>query len=262
MRKKLVVGNWKLHGSLVKNEKLMLELAAELEGLANVDYGICLPYPYLFQAQQLLTNTSVLWGAQNVSQFISGAYTSSVSASMIADFGCAFAIVGHSERRSYSHESNQMAIVRVKRTVEAGIVPIYCVGETVTEHEKGQAKRVIKAQVLALLNLHQKTLMQAKSVGMVIAYEPVWAIGTGQAAKPEHAQAIHQFIRSLIARRDPSFAEKIRIIYGGSLSPENACSLFTMPDIDGGLVGRCALNASSFKAVCELAADTSQCTAI
>lgn len=259
MRRKLVIGNWKLHGSLAENEKLMLALVTALKGLNNVDYGICLPYPYLFQAQKILANTSVLWGAQNVSQFLNGAYTSSVSASMIADFGCTFAIVGHSERRSYSHESNQKAVVRVKRAVDAGIAPIYCVGETLAEHEKGQAKSVIEAQILALFKLDAKTLVRAKSIGLVVAYEPVWAIGTGRAARPEQAQEIHQFIRALIAGEDAAFAEKIRIIYGGSLTPENACSLLTMPDIDGGLVGRCALDAHMFRKVCEVAADTRVC---
>lgn len=259
MRKKLVVGNWKLHGSLAENEKLMHELVDQLKHLHNADFGICLPYPYLFQAQKILAKTPILWGAQNVSQFYDGAYTSSVSASMVAEFGCTLAIIGHSERRSYSHESNQKAVTRVKRAVDAGITPIYCVGETLAEHELGQAKSVIEEQVLALFGLDDATYAHAKALGLVIAYEPVWAIGKGQAAKPEQAQTMHQFIRALIADRDKKFAENVRIIYGGGLTPENACTLLTMPDIDGGLVGRCSLNAIEFRRIGEVASDTKQC---
>lgn len=256
MRKKLVVGNWKLHGSLVENEKLLDEIATQLKDLRNIDCGVCLPYPYLFQAQRKLANTSILWGAQNVSQFLAGAYTSSVSAKMIADFGCSFAIVGHSERRSYSHESNQKAVIRIKRAVDAGITPIYCVGETLAEYGLGQTKKIIEAQILAIFGLDAITLSRAKAVGLVVAYEPVWAIGTGHAAQPAQAQMVHHFIRALIAQHDADFAEKVRIIYGGSLTPVNACSLLIMPDIDGGLVGHCALNALTFKAICEMAAHT------
>jgi len=256
MRKKLVVGNWKLHGSLVENERLLFEIATQLENLNNIDCGVCLPYPYLFQAQKLLANTAVLWGAQNVSQFIDGAYTSSVSAGMIADFGCSLVIVGHSERRSYSHESNQKAVTRIKRAVDAGITPIYCVGETLAEHGLNHTKKVIEAQILAIFDLDAVSLARVKMVGLVIAYEPVWAIGTGHAALPQQAQAVHHFIRTIIAQHDSDFAKKIRIIYGGSLTPENARSLLIMPDIDGGLVGRCALNVQAFRVICEVAAHT------
>ncbi len=251
-----MVGNWKLHGSLVENEKLLFEISTQLKDLNNIDYGVCLPYPYLFQAQQLLANTSILWGAQNVSQFTNGAYTSSVSAKMIADFGCSLVIVGHSERRSYSHESNQKAAIRIKRAVDAGITPIYCVGETLAEYGLNQTKKIIEVQILAIFDLDAVSLARLKMVGLVIAYEPVWAIGTGHAALPEQAQAVHHFIRAIFALHDVVFAERVRIIYGGSLTPENACSLLMMPDVDGGLVGRSALDVLAFKAICEVAAHT------
>ncbi len=256
MRKKLVVGNWKLHGNLAENEKLLVEIAAQLNGIKNIDCGICLPYPYLFQAQRNLVNTSILWGAQNVSQFTGGAYTSSVSASMIADFGCSLVIIGHSERRSYSHESNQTAVIRIKRAVDAGITPIYCVGETLVEYDLEQTKSIIEAQILAVFDLDAISLARLKAVGLVIAYEPVWAIGTGHTALPEEAQKVHYFIRTILAQYDADFAESVRIIYGGSLTPENACSLMMMPEIDGGLVGRCALDVLAFKAICEITAYT------
>ncbi len=262
MRKQLMVGNWKLHGNLVENETLLLALATELTQLDNVDCGICLPYPYLFQAQKILADTRIAWGAQNVSQFLTGAYTASVSANMIADFGCSYVIVGHSERRTYSYESNQTAVIRIKRAVDAAITPIYCVGETLQEHAAGQTKQIIEAQVLALFDLDDRTLRHAKAINLVIAYEPVWAIGTGYPAEPNHIQEIHAFIRGLIKQYDVYFAEKLRIIYGGSLTPDNACSILPLPDIDGGLVGHSALNVPAFKKICHVASHTSVCEII
>ncbi|QVL46491.1 MAG: triose-phosphate isomerase [Methylophilaceae bacterium] len=258
-RKQLVVGNWKLHGNLLENERLLLAMAIDLTQLSNVDCGICLPYPYLFQAQKILADTRIGWGAQNVSQFVHGAYTASVSAEMIADFDCSYVIVGHSERRTYSHESNQTAVTRIKRAVDAAITPIYCVGETLEEHAAGQTKQMIEAQVLAIFDLDETTLSQAKAVNLVIAYEPVWAIGTGYAADPDHVQAIHSFIRRLIKQYDADFAKKVRIIYGGSLTPDNACSILTLPDIDGGLVGHSALNVLAFTQICRVASNTGAC---
>lgn len=254
-RKPLVIGNWKLNGSLAVNEQRMLATVEALRGLNQIDVGLCLPYPYLFQAQKLLSNTSVMWGAQNVSQFERGAYTSCVSAAMVAEFGCAFAIIGHSERRLYSAENSGKAVIRIKRAVDAGITPIYCIGETQAEHASGDIKSVIEAQVLALFDLDAATLVRVKSFGIVVAYEPVWAIGAGQAATPEQAQSMHAWIRLLLARHDAELAEKTRIIYGGSLRPDNASALFNMPDIDGGLVGRAALHAKNFAEICVAATD-------
>ncbi|MGQ0442490.1 MAG: triose-phosphate isomerase [Methylophilaceae bacterium] len=260
MRRKLVVGNWKLNGNLAKNQALISHLLERLQGLDAADFAICVPYTYLFQAQKLLTNTNLLWGSQNVSQFGEGAYTSSISAAMVADFGCTFAIIGHSERRALSNESNQKAARRFTRAVSAGITPIYCVGETLEERDSGLAENVVKNQMLTIVyGLDDSMFERAKQVNTVIAYEPVWAIGTGLTASPQQAQAMHLFIRNLIATRDADFAKKVRIIYGGSLTPANACSMLIMPDIDGGLVGRCSLAAEDFSQICRLACDTSQC---
>lgn len=245
-RKPFVVGNWKLNGSLAENKTLMQATVDALPGLNQIDVGLCLPYVYLFQAQKILANTPVMWGAQNVSQFVQGAYTACISADMVAEFGCQLAIIGHSERRLYSAETSQKAAVRIKRAADAGIAPIYCVGETQEEHAAGHAKQIIAAQVQALLDLEIASLEKVKSVGLVIAYEPVWAVGAGQAATPELVQSMHSFIRHLLAKHDTEFAKKTRIIYGGSLTPDNAYAIFKMPDIDGGLVGRASLNAQFF----------------
>lgn len=252
MRKPVVIGNWKLNGGLAENKTRLLELVQTLSYQRHVDIGVCLPYPYLFQAQQLLANTSIMWGAQNVSQYIQGAYTACVSAEMLADFGCKIVIIGHSERRLYSAENSEKAIMRIKRAIDAGITPIYCIGESKKEHEAGLAKKVIADQLNALFECHDVTLNMD---GLMIAYEPVWAIGTDQAATPNQAQTIHMFIRSLIAKYDQVLSEKTRIIYGGSLTPDNASALFNMPDIDGGLVGRASLNADAFADICGAAAN-------
>lgn len=253
MRRPLVVGNWKLNGSLAENETRMQATAGALKNINQVDIGLCLPYVYLFQAQQLLANTNIMWGAQNVSQFEQGAYTACVSAEMVAEFGCQLAIVGHSERRHYSAENSAKAVMRIKRAVDAGITPIYCIGETQEEHAAGDAKRVLAEQLMALFDLDKASLEKIKSFGMDIAYEPVWAIGADQAATPELAQNMHLFIRDLLAKHDAVFAEKTRIIYGGSVTPDNAKALFEMPDIDGGLVGRASLDAHAFSSICAAA---------
>jgi triosephosphate isomerase len=254
MRRKLVVGNWKLNGSLAKNQALIAGLVDRLRDKNTADFAICVPYTYLFQAQALLTGTNIFWGAQNVSQFEKGAYTSSISAQMVADFDCAYAIIGHSERRAISNESNQKAAKRFIRAVNEGITPIYCVGETLEERESGFAENVVKNQILAITHgLDQSNFERAKQVNTVIAYEPVWAIGSGQAATPEQAQAMHAFIRSLIAEKDADFAKTVRILYGGSMTPNNARALLAMPDIDGGLIGRCALSVDDFAQICDFA---------
>ena len=254
LRRQLVVGNWKLHGSIAKNQALIAQLIDSLQYLHHADFAVCVPYPYFFQAQDLLTGTNIAWGSQNVSQFDHGAYTSSISASMIAEFGCKFAIIGHSERRSLSHESNEKAAIRFTRALSAGITPIYCVGETLAEHESGHAQQIVHDQVLAITQgLDDAMFAAAKQLGAVIAYEPVWAIGTGQAATAEQAQTMHAYIRQLIAARDEDFSQKVRIIYGGSVTPKNAYHILTMPDIDGSLVGRSALIAADFAGICAIA---------
>lgn len=253
MRRPLVVGNWKLNGSLAVNEARMQAIVGAEKDIHQIDIGLCLPYVYLFQAQQLLANTNIMWGSQNVSQFEQGAYTACVSADMVAEFGCQLAIVGHSERRHYSAENSAKAVIRIKRAVDAGITPIYCIGETQAEHAAGEAKKVLAAQLMALLDLDKICLEKIKSFGLVMAYEPVWAIGADQAATPELAQSMHAFIRDLLSKFDAEFAQKTRIIYGGSVTPENAKALFNMPDIDGGLIGRASLDAHAFSSICAAA---------
>ncbi len=254
MRRKLIVGNWKMYGGLEQNQILITKLIENLRDIKGGDFAICVPYPYLFQAQKLLSGTNILWGAQNVSPFEEGAFTASISASMIADFDCSFAIIGHSERRAVTHDSNQSAAKRFAQTLHAGITPIFCVGETMAERMAGIAHRIVTNQMRALLDgLDAKTFELAEKLNAVIAYEPVWAIGASQTASPPEAQSMHVLIRQLIAKRDPEFAKKVRIIYGGSVTPANAGAIFSMPDIDGGLIGRSSLNPEDFKRICEIA---------
>ncbi len=260
MRRKFVLGNWKLNGSLQENERLFNALVTRLKSLRAADFAVCVPFTYLFQAQALLSSTNIAWGAQNASQFESGAYTSSISAKMIAEFDSKFVIIGHSERRTLSNESNQKAARRFARVVNAHLTPIYCVGETLEELEAGISANVVKNQILAITHgLDDDIFASAKKVNMVIAYEPVWAIGNGQAATSNQAQAMHLFIRNLIAKVDPGFAKTIRIIYGGSMTPANAFGLLSMPDVDGGLIGRCALSANEFSQICDIANQLSLC---
>lgn len=254
MRNPLVVGNWKLHGSLRANRLLLSELKISLSTLTQTDIALCLPYVYLFQAQQLLHDSHIGWGAQNVSQFEEGAYTSCISAQMVAEFGCQYTVIGHSERRALKLESNQVAAKRLMNALNAGLTPIFCVGETLEERESGIAEHIVKNQMLNVVyGLDDAHFALTKKLNMVIAYEPVWAIGTGHHAEPDQAQSMHAFIRGLLAERDPLFASQVRIIYGGSMTPQNADGLLSMPDIDGGLVGRASLIVKDFVAICQTA---------
>lgn len=256
MRRKLVVGNWKMHGSLAKNEALVSSLIAGLRDLENADYAVCVPHPYLFQAKQLLQSTNTAWGGQNVSQYEQGAYTGGVSAHMLRDFGCTYAIIGHSERRALIHETNKSAAASFGAALKAGLTPIFCVGETLEEHKAGLAQRVVEQQMNAIIaTLGMDGFSRAVQQRAVLAYEPVWAIGTGNTATPEQAQAMHVFIRNAIAELDAGVASRVRIIYGGSVNPSNAAQLFVMPDIDGGLIGRCSLNADDFIEICRAASE-------
>lgn len=255
MRRKLVVGNWKMHGSLAHNKVLFSGLTQRLNHCQNADFGLCVPHPYLFQAQQHLQGSKIAWGGQNVSRYLEGPYTGDVSASMLADFGCSYAIIGHSERRVLVHESNITAAASFGAALQANITPIFCVGETLEEHEAGLAEAVVESQLIAILNtLGAEVFSKAVKLRSVLAYEPVWAIGTGKTATPKQAQSMHAFIRGKIAERDADVANRVRIIYGGSVNPSNASQLFVMPDIDGGLIGRCSRTLQDFEAIC-LAAD-------
>ncbi|HWU84214.1 MAG TPA: triose-phosphate isomerase [Rhodocyclaceae bacterium] len=243
MRRKLVVGNWKMHGSLAANAALLQALADRPEQGAEV--AVCVPYPYLQQAQAALKNSATAWGAQDVSAHAQGAYTGEVAATMLADFACRYVIVGHSERRCLHGESDALVAAKVKAALAAGIVPVLCVGETLAEREAGRTEAVVMRQLDEVLrSCGVDALMRA-----VLAYEPVWAIGTGHTATPAQAQAVHAALRQRLATADAALAQAMRIVYGGSVKAANAGELFAQPDIDGGLVGGASLVAEEFLAI-------------
>ena len=215
MRRKLVVGNWKMHGNIKSNQILLDELINGLQEYKNADYVVCIPNPYLFQARSLLENTNIAWGGQNVNQYEQGAFTGAVAPHMLTDLGCTYVILGHSERRNLFHETNLTAAARFDAAIKANLTPILCVGETMAEHEAGLTEVIVASQMDAVMaTLGEQEFAKAMQLNMVFAYEPVWAIGTGKTATPEHAQAVHVFIRNRIARRNAEAATHVRIIYG------------------------------------------------
>lgn len=246
MRDRLVAGNWKMHGSLAENERLLAGVKAGLAAVAGVRCAVCVPYPYLFQAQAALAGTAIAWGAQNVSQFDKGAYTGEVSASMLRDFGCAFVIVGHSERRALFGEDDATVAAKFSAAQAGGLTPILCVGETLAERDAGRTFAVVERQLEAVLSRSGPAAFRHA----VIAYEPVWAIGTGKTATPAQAQEVHAFIRAWLRKADPAVAEGVSILYGGSVKATNAAELFAMPDVDGGLIGGASLDAGEFVNIC------------
>ncbi|MGV8991015.1 MAG: triose-phosphate isomerase [Thiobacillus sp.] len=247
MRKKLVAGNWKMHGSLAENAAL---LSALKPALAGIDAVVCVPFPYLAQAQAELTGSSIAWGTQNLSEQAKGAFTGEVSAAMLLDFGCTYVIVGHSERRSLYGESDSLVASKYLAAQAAGLKPILCVGESLDERESGVTEAVVARQLDAVIN----AAGVASLANAVVAYEPVWAIGTGKTASPEQAQAVHAFIRNKIAALDAAVANQLVIQYGGSVKAANAAELMVQPDIDGGLIGGASLVAEEFVAICRAAA--------
>jgi len=236
-------------GGLAQNEALLKAVASGAANL-SVDCAVCVPFPYLNQAQQLLRNTSVRWGAQDVHQLEKGAYTGEVSASMLCDFGCRYVIVGHSERRTLYGESSQLVAEKFVAAQQAGLIPILCVGETLAQREGNQTEAVVAEQVDTVIKLAGVQALQKS----VLAYEPVWAIGTGKTASPEQAQAVHLFIRQRIAKLDAKIAQGLLILYGGSVKAANAVELFGMSDIDGGLIGGASLVAEDFLGICKAGA--------
>lgn len=249
-RRKLVAGNWKMNGNLSTNAALLSQLVASSPVSAEV--AICVPFPYLAQAQLALVGgvvgSQIALGAQDVSEYVVGAYTGEVSAQMLQDFGCRYAIVGHSERRALFAEDSETVARKAQAVLAAGLIPIVCVGETLAEREAGQALDVIAAQLQPVA-----TLLGDQLVRVVLAYEPVWAIGTGKTATPEQAQEVHAFIRAWLNKVQPAAASAVRILYGGSVKANNAATLFAQPDIDGGLIGGAALVAEDFAAICAAA---------
>ena len=241
MRRSLVVGNWKMNGTLASAELLVKGIIAGL-GEDNADIAVCVPYVHLPKASELVKNTLLALGAQNVADKSSGAFTGEISAAMLSEFNCKYALVGHSERRSYYGDTNESVAARFCQAQEQNIIPVLCVGETLEQREQDQTFSVIDAQLDAVINLAGIAAFSAA----VIAYEPVWAIGTGKTATDDQAQEVHRYIRQYIAAKDQAIADKIQILYGGSAKPDNAKGLFAMPDIDGGLIGGASLDAESF----------------
>ncbi len=246
MRRKLVAGNWKMHGELAQNNELLSALRSGMAGLAQVDCAVCVPFPYLAQTQQALSGSTVKWGAQDVHQLDKGAYTGEVSASMLRDFACAYVIVGHSERRAIYGESSRLVAEKFVAAQQAGLTPILCVGETLEQRESGVTEAVVAEQLDAVIQLAGVQALK----NSVVAYEPVWAIGTGKTATSAQAQAVHAFIRQRVASQDGQIASGLCILYGGSVKANNAAELFAMSDIDGGLIGGASLVADEFLAIC------------
>jgi len=246
MRRKLVVGNWKMFGRLARNKALLEGVMPGVGELRNTDCAVCVPYPYLAQVQTLLQGSNVAWGAQNMSHHEEGAFTGEVAPGMLLEFGCKYVILGHSERRGIYHESDEMVALKFEAAIKASLKPILCVGETLDEREAGVTEEVVARQLdVVLKRSGVKALEKA-----VVAYEPVWAIGTGKTASPEQAQAVHAFIRQGVAKQDGQVAQGLCILYGGSVKAANASELFSMPDIDGGLIGGASLVAEDFVAIC------------
>lgn len=257
MRKPLVAGNWKMNGTSASNQSLLEGILASAPDFASIDVALFPPAVYIYQVQQALTGTGIQWGTQNVSSYLEGPYTGEVSASMLSDFNATYTLIGHSERRCLYDELDidqlvldKLVAEKYEMAVSSGLTPIICIGETPQEHAQGKTEEV----VLRLLD----TLISHKGIEMlsrtVLAYEPVWAIGTGKSASPEWAQNVHQFMRERIEKHCPTTAANLRILYGGSVKGNNAASLFSKPDIDGGLIGGASLIADEFVAICQAAA--------
>jgi triosephosphate isomerase len=249
MRARLVAGNWKMHGSLVTNARLLDALKSGLKRADGLGYAVCAPFPYLAQVSEALSGSPIAWGAQNVSEHDSGAYTGEVSGPMLKEFGCRFAIVGHSERRSLYGENDARVAAKFLAAQRAGLAPILCAGETLEQRERGETENVVGRQLDAVLDAAGVPAL----ANAVLAYEPVWAIGTGRNATPQQAQDVHAFIRSRVGARDKRLAENLTILYGGSVKPGNARELFAKPDVDGGLIGGASLVAEDFIAICAAA---------
>lgn len=248
-RTRLVAGNWKMHGSRAANEALLAALVAGVRDLAGVECVVCPPFPYLAQAADCLSGSQLGWGAQNLSEHGAGAYTGEVSSAMLVEFGCRYAIVGHSERRALYGETDAQVAAKFAAARAAGLVPILCVGESLAEREAGRTEDVVARQLDRVVDASGAAALARA----VLAYEPVWAIGTGRNATPEQAQGVHAYLRGRVAARDGAVAAGLRILYGGSVKAANAASIFAMPDVDGGLIGGASLVPEDFLAICRAA---------
>lgn len=246
MRQTLVAGNWKMNGSKEANQQLIEGVKAGVANGVNAEVAVCPPAIYIPQVAELLAGSEIAWGGQDLSEQASGAYTGQISASMLLDMSCKYVIVGHSERRTLNGETDELVAEKYAAARSAGLIPILCIGELLEERESGDTEKVVARQLDAVI---EKAGIKAVGEG-VIAYEPVWAIGTGKTATPQQAQDVHAFIRQRVAEQDAGVAEKIQILYGGSVKPDNAAELFSMADIDGGLIGGASLDAESFLGIC------------
>lgn len=246
MRQTLVAGNWKMNGSLISNQQLIEGVLAGVAKGVDAEVAVCPPAIYIPQVAEMLAGSNIAWGGQDLSQEESGAFTGQISASMLIDLKCEYVIVGHSERRTLNGETDELVAEKFVAAQKAGLKPILCVGELLEEREAGDTEAVVARQLDAVI---EKAGIGAIGEG-VIAYEPVWAIGTGKTATPQQAQDVHAFIRQRLAENDANIAESVQILYGGSVKPDNAAELFSMPDIDGGLIGGASLDANSFLGIC------------
>jgi triosephosphate isomerase len=243
MRRNIVAGNWKMNGTIASANELLNKIKQGTAEFSNVEIVVLPPFPFLEQTAKLLKGTKITWGAQNLSDKPSGAYTGEVSASMLKEFGCKYVLVGHSERRQYYGESDKLIAAKFNMAIDNGLIPILCIGETLQERQQGLTLQVIDEQLLAIIESLDNFAKMEKAV---IAYEPVWAIGTGMTATPEQAEEVHAYIRKSLGKRDQTVAENLSLLYGGSVKPDNAKAIFSMADIDGGLIGGASLNADDF----------------
>jgi triosephosphate isomerase len=250
MRRQMVAGNWKMHGSRAANEALLAELEMSLKPDWPIDIAVFPPYVYLSEAVRILEGGRIGVGAQDVCAESGGAFTGQVCASMLKDVGCSYVIVGHSERRRWYHEDDALVARKFAAVLQSGLTPVLCVGETLEEREGKHTETVIARQLDAVITMHGVGGFERA----IVAYEPVWAIGTGRTASPEQAQAVHLFLRDRIHAQDAKIARHLRILYGGSVKAGNAAELFSMPDVDGGLVGGASLSADEFQQICAAAA--------
>lgn len=241
MKKKLIAGNWKMNGGLAANEALLKALRDGMAlAVSQCDVAVAVPAPYLAQVQALVAGSGIALAAQDVSAHEQGAYTGETSAAMLKEFGARYVLVGHSERRQYHGETDAVVAVKAQRALALGITPIICVGETLAERDAGETEVVVKRQLAAVIHLNGHCISE-----VVVAYEPVWAIGTGRTASPEQAQAVHAVLRAQLALAS-AHADRIHLLYGGSMNAANAAELLAQPDIDGGLVGGASLKAGDF----------------
>ncbi len=248
MRQAMVAGNWKMNGSSASVKELITGIKAGIDQ-TSAEVAVCPPFVYIPAVAEAITGSPIKLGAQNLCEHDSGAYTGEVAGPMLKDVGCEYVIVGHSERRSLYGETDEVTAIKYAAALKNGLKPIFCIGETLEERESGVTNDVIARQLDAILN----TEGVASLANAVLAYEPVWAIGTGKTASPEQAQEVHAFIRGKVAALDAGVADDLRILYGGSMNPGNAADLIAQPDIDGGLIGGASLKADDFLAICKAA---------